>query len=154
MFTVRVLIGGSVAEINPTIYLLFTIFFISCNLSISKKISILNTEGISSDNMFNQLLIEQNQKNRFKTLFIVFSIFSIGSLVFWFFDLSENSISILRQSLLFVSILGFSVLLNYIYKFSISGDLEDFSSEIFKNKILLFLSSIIGISFCLGYFLI
>ena len=37
MFTVRVLIGGSVAEINPTIYLLFSIFFISCNLSISKK---------------------------------------------------------------------------------------------------------------------
>ena len=68
------------------------------------------------------------------------------------FDLSENNISTLRQSLLFISILGFVVLLNYIYKFSISGDLEDFSSEIFKNKILLFLSSIIGIAFCLGYF--
>jgi len=152
MFTVRVLIGGSVAEINPTIYLLFTIFFISCNLSISKKISILNTKGIDSNNIFYQLLKEQNQKNRFRTLYIVFSIFSIGSLVFWFFDLSENNISMLSQSLLFVSILGFVVLLNYIYKFSISGDLEDFSSEIFKNKILLFLSSIIGIAFCLGYF--
>ena len=119
-----------------------------------KKISILNTEGLDSDNIFYQLLKEQNQKNRFRTLFIVFSIFSIGSLVSWFINLSENNISILRQSLLFVSMLGFIVLLNYIYKFSISGDLEDFSSEIFKNKILLLLSSIIGISFCLGYFLI
>jgi len=132
--------------------LLFSIFFISCNLSISKKISILNTEGIDSDNIFYQLLKEQNQKNRFTTLYIVFSIFSIGSLVYWLLDLIENSISMLRQSLLFVSILGFVVLLNYIYKFSITGDLEDFSSEIFKNKILLFLSSIIGIAFCLGYF--
>jgi hypothetical protein len=104
--------------------------------------------------MFYQLLVEQNQKNRFTTLFIVFSTFSIGSLVFWFLDLSVDNISILRQSLLLVSILGFIVLLNFIYKFSISGNLEDFSSEIFKNKILLFLSSIIGISFCLGYFLI
>ena len=69
-----------------------------------------------------------------------------------FFDLNENSISTFRQSMLFVSILSFIVLLNYIYKFSISGDLEDFSTEIFKNKILLFLSSIIGIAFCLGYF--
>ena len=154
MFTVRVLIGGSVTEINPTIYLLFTIFFISCTLSISKKISILNTEGIDSDNMFYQLLKEQNQKNRFTTLFIVFSIFSIGSLVFWFFDLNENSISTFRQSMLFVSILSFIVLLNYIYKFSISGELEDFSSEIFNNKLLLFLSAIIGISFCFGYFII
>ena len=154
MFTVRVLIGGSVAEISLTIYLLFSIFFISCNLSISKKISILNTEGIDSDNIFYQLLKEQNQKNRFTTLYIVFSIFSIGSLVYWLLDLIENSISMLRQSLLFVSILGFVVLLNYIYKFSITGDLEDFSSEIFKNKILLLLSSIVGISFCLGYFLI
>ena len=114
MFTVRVLIGGSVAEINPTIYLLFTIFFISCTLSISKKISILNTKDIGSDNMFYQLLKEQNQKNRFKTLFIIYSIFSIGSLVFWFFDLNENSISTFRQSMLFVSISGFIVLLNYI----------------------------------------
>jgi len=154
MFTVRVLIGGSVAEISLTIYLLFSIFFISCNLSISKKISILNTEGIDSDNIFYQLLKEQNQKNRFTTLYIVFSIFSIGSLVYWLLDLIENSISMLRQSLLFISILGFIVLLNYIYKFSITGDLEDFSSEIFKNKILLLLSSIVGISFCLGYFLI
>jgi len=154
MFTVRVLIGGSVAEINPTIYLLFTIFFISCTLSISKKISILNNKDIGSDNMFYQLLKEHNKKNRFKTLFIIYSIFSINSLVFWFFDLNENSISTFRQSMLFVSILSFIVLLNYIYKFSISGELEDFSSEIFNNKILLFLFAIIGISFCFGYFII
>jgi len=154
MFTVRILIGGSVAEINPTIYLLSSIFFISCILSTSKKISILNTKGISKDNIFYQMLKKQNQINRFRNLYILFSIFSTGSLIFWFLDLSENSISIIRQSLLLLSILGFIILLNYIYKFSISGDLEDFSSEIFKNKILLFLSSIIVISFCTGYFLI
>ena len=154
MFTVRILIGGSVAEINPTIYLLSSIFFISCILSTSKKISILNTKGISKDNIFYQMLKKQNQINRFRNLYILFSIFSTGSLIFWFLDLSENISSIIRQSLLLLSILGFIILLNYIYKFSISGDLEDFSSEIFKNKILLFLSLIIGISFCTGYFLI
>ena len=154
MFTVRILIGGSVAEINPTIYLLSSIFFISCILSTSKKISILNTKGIGKDNIFYQMLKKQNQINRFRNLYILFSIFSTGSLIFWFLDLSENSISIIRQSLLLLSILGFIILLNYIYKFSISGDLEDFSSEIFKNKMLLFLSLIIGISFCTGYFLI
>jgi len=154
MFTVRILIGGSVAEINPTIYLLSSIFFISCILSTSKKISILNTKGIGKDNIFYQMLKKQNQINRFRNLYILFSIFSTGSLIFWFLDLSENSTSIIRQSLLLLSILGFIILLNYIYKFSISGDLEDFSSEIFKNKILLFLSLIIGISFCTGYFLI
>jgi 4-hydroxybenzoate polyprenyltransferase len=154
MFTVRILIGGSVAEINPTIYLLSSIFFISCILSTSKKISIINTKGIGKDNIFYQMLKKQNQINRFRNLYILFSIFSTGSLIFWFLDLSENSTSIIRQSLLLLSILGFIILLNYIYKFSISGDLEDFSSEIFKNKILLFLSLIIGISFCTGYFLI
>jgi len=154
MFTVRILIGGSVAEINPTIYLLSSIFFISCILSTSKKISIINTKGIGKDNIFYQMLKKQNQINRFRNLYILFSIFSTGSLIFWFLDLSENISSIIRQSLLLLSILGFIILLNYIYKFSISGDLEDFSSEIFKNKILLFLSLIIGISFCTGYFLI
>ena len=152
MFTIRILIGGSVAEINPTIYLISSIFFISCILTITKKISILNTEGISNDNVFYKLLKEQNRKNKFTTLYIVFSILSIGSLLFWFLDLYENNISILRQSMLILSMLWFIVFLNYIYKFSVSGGLEDFSSEIFNNKILLFISSIIAISFFIGYF--
>ena len=154
MFTLRVLIGGSASGVTPTIYLLFSIFFISCILAISKKISIVNTVGVSSDNMFYQLLIEQNQMNRFKTLYIIFSFFSIGSLVFWYLDLSENILSIQKQSLLLLSIFGLTILLNYIYKLSFLGKLEDFSSEIFKNKILLLMSFIIGISFLLGYFLI
>ena len=105
MFIVRVLIGGAVVEINPTIYLLSSIFFISCILSTSKKISILNTEGISSGNIFYKLLKEQNQNNKFTTLYIVFSIFSTGSLLFWFLDLNKNNISVLRQGMLLLSIL-------------------------------------------------
>jgi hypothetical protein len=46
------------------------------------------------------------------------------------------------------------IFIPYILKFSMSGNLEDFSGEIFKNKILLILSSIILISFCLGYFVV
>ena len=154
MFTVRIFIGGSVAEINPTIYLLSSVFFISCILSTSKKISIINTEGIHKDNIYYQMLKAQDQMIRFRTLFILFSIFSIGSLMLWLLNLRADNISMLRQSLLILCILGFIVFLNYIYKFSTLGKLEDFSSEIFNNKILLFLSSLIVISFFLGYFLI
>lgn len=152
MFTLRILIGGVAAEINPSFYLLSFIFLISCILTISKKISILNTIGIDDNSNFYQLLKEQNQKIGFKNLYILFSISSIGSLFVWFLSLSNEGISLLRIVLLLMSIFGFIVFLHYILKFSMSGNLEDFSGEIFKNKVLLILSSIILISFCLGYF--
>ena len=154
MFTLRVMIGGVVAEINPSVYLLSTIFLISCILSTSKKISILNTLGINYHNNFYQLIKEQNQKIAFKNLYFLFSFSSILSLVVWFLSLTDEGITISIKFLLLISILGFKVFLYYILKFSMSGNLEDFSKEIFKNKILLILSSIIVISFCLGYFLI
>jgi len=151
MFTIRVLIGESVSKIDSTIYLLFFIFFISSILSTSKKISILNTKSISNGNVYYHLLEKQNQNLRFSTLYNIFSIFSIGTFVLWLLHLREN-ISILRQSFLLLSIFGFIVFLIYIFKLSNLGFLEDFSLGIFKNKFLLFLSSVIVICFCIGYF--
>tara|TARA_B100001939_G_scaffold347328_1_gene368599 strand:- start:10 stop:885 length:876 start_codon:yes stop_codon:yes gene_type:complete len=153
MFTIRVAIGGVVAKVNPSVYLLCTIFLISCILSTSKKISILNTVGIDNKSNYYQLLKEQNQKINFKILYILFCISSIGTLLVWFLNLSYEGSSILKKVFLLISLFGVAVFLNYVLTFSMSGNLEDFSKEIFKNKILLTLSSLIVISFYLGYFL-
>ena len=52
MFLIRLLIGGSVSNISVTIYLASFIFLTSCILSISKKLSIINTENINFENKY------------------------------------------------------------------------------------------------------
>lgn len=61
MFLIRILIGSTVANVNLTIYLGTFIFFTSCMLSISKKISIINSSDIRADNSFYELLDNQDK---------------------------------------------------------------------------------------------
>ena len=152
MYVIRVLIGGAISEIVLTPYLVIFIFFTSCFLSTSKKISIINDANINDDNKFFKLLKKQNKKYNFIPLYLFFSILSTGSLFLWFFNLYTSNISRFSLSMLSVSIFSFVVFVYYIFNYSISGELEDFSSAIFKNRKLLIMSLIIVVSFYLGYF--
>ena len=54
--------------------------------------------------------------------------------------------------MLLITILSYFIFLYFVYNLSTFEKLEDFSSEIIKNKILFILSILIIASFCLGYF--
>ena len=151
MFVIRILIGGASSNIEITPYLLCFIFFTSCLLSFSKKISIVNTEGLG-DNKFFLILKQQNQKFSFKNLYIFFSVLSSSSLIFWFLNLNADNLFVYKQIMLLITMLSYFIFLYFVYNLSTFGKLEDFSSEIIKNKILFILSILIIASFCLGYF--
>lgn len=151
MFVIRIFIGGLVSGIELTTYLIIFVFFTSCLLSFSKKISIVNTKGNEKNNFF-IILNKQNQKYGFKNLYLFFSLLSLVSLIFWFVDLSKDGIAVFEKSMLSFAILAFTVFLSFVYKFSKLGKLEDFSSEIIKNKVLFIFSLLIIMSFSLGYF--
>ena len=72
MFLIRLLIGGSVSNISVTIYLASFIFLTSCILSISKKLSIINTGNINFENTYFALLNKQNSNQTFKSLYFFF----------------------------------------------------------------------------------
>ena len=151
MFVIRIFIGGLVSGIELTTYLIIFVFLTSCLLSFSKKISIVNTKGNEKNNFF-ILLNKQKQKYEFKNLYLFFSLLSLVSLIFWFVDLSKDGIAVFEKSMLSFAILAFTVFLSFVYKFSKLGKLEDFSSEIIKNKVLFIFSLLIIMSFSLGYF--
>jgi 4-hydroxybenzoate polyprenyltransferase len=152
MYVIRVLIGSTVANVNLTIYLGAFIFFTSCLLSISKKISIINSPDITSNNSFYELLNHQDSGTKFKRLYILFGITSSGLLLLWLINLYNEFLKLNDIIFLTITNLAFIIFTIFIYKYSLRGDLEDFSKELFKNKILFFVSLVIIISFSIGYF--
>lgn len=152
MFLIRVLIGSTVANVNLTIYLGSFIFFTSCMLSISKKISIINSSDIRADNSFYELLDNQDKGFAFKRLYIFFGATSTGALLLWLLNL--YSVFLKLSDIIFLSItnLAFIIFSILIYRYSFRGELEDFSKELFRNRNLFIVSLIIIISFLLGYF--
>ena len=152
MFLIRILIGSTVANVNLTIYLGTFIFFTSCMLSISKKISIINSSDIRADNSFYELLDNQDKGFAFKRLYIFFGATSTGALLLWLLNL--YSVFLKLSDIIFLSItnLAFIIFSILIYRYSFRGELEDFSKELFRNRNLFIVSLIIIISFLLGYF--
>jgi 4-hydroxybenzoate polyprenyltransferase len=152
MFLIRVLIGSFAVKVPLTIYLGTFIFFTSCMLSISKKISIINSAKLNSDNSFYALLKKQNATFSFSKLFIFFGLISSISLLLWFLNLYGETRIFSDIILLGFTNVAFVFFVSNIYKYSLMGELEDFSKELFKNKYLFFLATTIVVSFSIGYF--
>lgn len=152
MFLIRLLIGGSVSSISVTTYLGSFIFLTSCILSISKKLSIIYTENINSENTYFAMLKKQNNNIEFKNLYIFFSISSISSLFLWFINLRSDILLFQNIVFLIVSMISYFIFLIYVFKLSNKGRLEDFSKEIITNKYLLITAIFIVVFFSLGYF--
>lgn len=152
MFLIRLLIGGSVSSVSVTIYLALFIFLTSCILSISKKLSIINTKNINFKNTYFDMLKKQNSNQSFKNLYFFYSILSLLSLFLWFINLRSDTI--LFQNIVFfiISMIFYFIFLIYILKLSNNGRLEDFSKEIITNKYLLINAIFIVVFFSLGYF--
>lgn len=152
MFLIRLLIGGSVSNISVTIYLASFIFLTSCILSISKKLSIINTENINFENKYFALLNKQNNNQTFKSLYFFFSISSISSLFFWFINLRSDILLFQNAIFLIFAMISYFIFLTYVFKLSNKGRLEDFSQEVITNKYLLITTIFIVVFFSLGYF--
>tara|TARA_A100001035_G_scaffold166855_1_gene132186 strand:- start:4699 stop:5568 length:870 start_codon:yes stop_codon:yes gene_type:complete len=152
MFLIRLLIGGSVSSISVTIYLASFIFLTSCILSISKKLSIINTENINFENTFFAMLKKQDNNQAFKYLYFFFSILSLSSVFLWFIDLRSDILFFQNIVFLIISMISYFIFLTIVFKLSNKGRLEDFSKEVIANKDLLITAIFIVVFFSLGYF--
>ena len=149
MFLLRIFVGGWSLEISITSDLTLFIFFTSCLLSISKKISIINTIEIEMSNKYYQLLLDQNKKIKFQKLYLFFSFCAIFSFLFWLSSEYENTQDLI---FLFSSFIFYTIFISNVLKLSEKGLLEDFSKELYKNKTLMLLATLIAFSFFIGYF--
>ena len=149
MFLIRIFIGGEIAKINITPYLALFIFFTSCILSISKKLSIINSIDKDNKNSFVMLLRSQNEKFSFKKIYVIFSIFASASFIAWLINISNIFENLIYLIFAYLFYLIFKIL---IYRYSKVGHLEDFSYEIFNHKLLLLSSLLFLFMFYLGYF--
>ncbi len=149
MFLIRIFVGGEIAKINITPYLSLFIFFTSCILSISKKLSIINSIKKDVSNSFVTLLNSQNEKLSFEKIYLIFSVFASASFIAWLFNIADELENLIYLIFAYLFYLIFKIL---IYRYSKSGHLEDFSYAIFNHKFLLFSSLLFIFMFYIGYF--
>lgn len=151
LFLMRVIIGGVASDVAITPYLGSFIFLTSCLLSTSKKISILKSKMLTT-NSFSSLIHVQDRKYSLLRIYSVFGFLSYSSFTIWLINLINTSSINKNVSHLFISNITYLVFIYLVYRFSVSGELEDFSKELFKNKYLFFVSLILVLTFFIGYF--
>lgn len=151
LFLVRVIIGGVASDVVITPYLGSFIFLTSCLLSTSKKISILKSKMLTP-NSFSSLIHIQDGKYSLLRIYSVFGFLSYSSFTIWLINLINTSGINKNVSYLFISNITYLIFIYLVYRFSVSGELEDFSKELFKNKYLFFVSLILVLTFFIGYF--
>ena len=151
LFLVRVIIGGVASDVVITPYLGSFIFLTSCLLSTSKKISILKSKMLTT-NSFSSLIHVQDEKYSLLRIYSVFGFLSYSSFTIWLTNLINTSGLNKNVSYLFISNITYLIFIYLVYRFSVSGKLEDFSKELFKNKYLFFVSLILVLTFFIGYF--
>ena len=151
LFLMRVIIGGVASDVAITPYLGSFIFLTSCLLSTSKKISILKSKMLTT-NSFSSLIHVQDRKYSLLRIYSVFGFLSYSSFTIWLTNLINTSGLNKNVSYLFISNITYLIFIYLVYRFSVSGELEDFSKELFKNKYLFFVSLILVLTFFIGYF--
>lgn len=151
LFLVRVIIGGVASDVVITPYLGLFIFLTSCLLSTSKKISILKSKMLTT-NSFSSLIYVQDEKYSLLRIYSIFGFLSYSSFTIWLINLINTSGINKDVSYLFISNITYLIFIYLVYRFSVSGELEDFSKELFKNKYLFFVSLILVLTFFIGYF--
>jgi len=152
MFTLRLLIGGLVSDVVITNYLLLFVFLSSCILSLSKKISILNSNKTHKTNEYLNLLISHNKKINFDRIYLIISCLSCTCFYFWSLDLQNKTGGQLKTIYLYIAIFLYILFCSFIFKESKIGKVEDFSLALLKNRNLTLLSFSILIMFTIGYF--
>lgn len=151
LFLVRVIIGGVASDVVITPYLGSFIFLTSCLLSTSKKISILKSKMLTT-NSFSSLIYVQDEKYSLLRIYSIFGFLSYSSFTIWLINLINTAGINKDVSYLFISNITYLIFIYLVYRFSVSGELEDFSKELFKNKYLFFVSLILVLTFFIGYF--
>ena len=94
-------------------------------------------------------LLDQNKKIKFQKLYLFFSFCAIFSFLFWLSSEYENTQDLI---FLFSSFIFYTIFISNVLKLSEKGLLEDFSKELYKNKTLMLLATLIAFSFFIGYF--
>lgn len=145
LFSIRLLIGGNIVEIEITIWLLLFTFFTSLGLVCGKKLSILNSESLPLSKV-KQFLDNNYSKIQLQNLLITTFTLSQITYISWivFFKIeqlsSKNTITLLASSFLL------AIFLRGYYFISKKGKSEDVVKTLLSEKLLfisLFLFSII-----------
>ena len=119
----------------------------------SKNITVQSLKSkILNLNSFSKLINVQDEKYSFLRIYSVFGLLSYSSFTIWLINLINTSSDNENVIFLFISNIAYLIFIFIVYRFSISGELEDFSKELFKNKYLFFISLILVLTFFIGYF--
>lgn len=151
LFLIRVLIGGSAVNIQPSLYLTSFVFFSSACLALSKRISIYLDQRISNHSQYKQFLLANYKIELLNNLFKFSASVSLTTYFLWLILVKFDST--LNISELFLTI-SFVFLIRIFYGILIlsnSSELEDFVKALVSNKkeliysLISFLSLLIGI---------
>ena len=134
LFIIRVLIGGSAVNIQPSTFLTLLIFFSSFCLALSKRISIYVDKNIPHDSEYKQFIITSYKLENLNKLFKFLSVLSITTYSFWVLIVKNNGRLDFSQIILLVSIVVLIRIFYGIYYLSNSSGLEDFVVSIYQKK--------------------
>ena len=149
-FLIRLFLGGFISEIQISIFLSAYIFFTSFFIAVMKKNSILNTKDIEKNKYLN-IVLKENSVLQLSSLSLISLFLSNVALYIWGLEnyraTGENNIQYLVLFLVVYSIFTF-----LLHQSSNNGKLEDFVLGVFKDKKLIAISFLLGISFLTYYF--
>ena len=134
LFIIRVFIGGSAVNIEPSVFLTLFIFFSSFCLALSKRISIYVDKNIPLDSDYKQFITTSYNLTNLNKLLKFLSVLSITTYSCWVLIVKNNGKLDFSQIILLVSIVLLIRIFYGIYYLSNSSGLEDFVISIYQKK--------------------
>ena len=135
LFIIRVFIGGSAVNIEPSVFLTLFIFFSSFCLALSKRISIYVDKNIPLDSDYKQFITTSYNLTNLNKLLKFLSVLSITTYSCWVLIVKNNCKLVFYQIILLVSIVLLIRIFYGIYYLSNSSGLEDFVISIYQKKL-------------------
>lgn len=149
-FLIRLFIGGKVANVDISIYLLLYIFFTSLFISTLKKISIINTADIKSSK-YSKILDNQNEEFPLIHLSYICIVLSNISLIIWSTS-SDLYVDGYRYFILIIFIGIYFVFTLELHLSAKNAELEDFVLGVVNNKKVMSILMIQTLNFIVLYF--
>ena len=134
LFILRVLIGGTAVNIEPSAFLTLFIFFSSFCIALSKRVSIYVDKNIPLDSDYKQFITTSYNLTNLNKLLKFLSVLSITTYSCWVLIVKNNGKLDFSQIILLVSIVLLIRIFYGIYYLSNSSGLEDFVISIYQKK--------------------
>ena len=134
LFLIRVMIGGSSVNIEPSSFLALFIFFSSLCLALSKRISIYQDQNISNTSKYKNFLQSKYNLKTLDSLLKLASFFAILTYSFWVFIAKFEYTMKISSIFLILSIFLLVRVFLGVIRISNTSGIEDFVISIFINK--------------------